>query len=171
MVTVAEVNEVIEREKLMVASMAWSKKPNRETNEWREFFSALEFADDPTQTPEQLYIRCAWRQQIGYVPEVWQFALWYQGFRVFAIDFQPMSRHKNSKGKGRPFHGQVIQGTHIHTWSDDGPGYAEPLNLLSHPEGSEAWSKFVNGAGIINSKFVHPDKDIDAGQQVLRFES
>lgn len=82
-----------------------------------------------------------------------------------------MSRHKNSKGKGRPLYGQVIQGTHIHTWSDDGYGYAEPLDLPKPPEGSEAWKRFVNGAGIINSTFVHPDKDINAGQQVLRFES
>ena len=167
--TVADVNKVAVRLKTAIAPMSWAKKPNRETHEWREFFSALEFVDDRTQTPEQLFIRCTWRQQTGDIPESWTFALWNLGERVFATDFQPVSRHKNNAGKGRPLYGQWIKGMHIHTWSDDGYGYAELMSQTEVPEGQQAWEIFCKMAGIVPSEFVHPDKSINDGQAVFRF--
>lgn len=167
LLTVAEVNAVIARPKILVATMAWVKKLNREQTSWREFLSAVQFMDDQTEAPEQLLVRCSWRPKVGVMPESWTFALWLQGERVYATDFQPMVNHRNKVGVGRPYYNKVVRGMHEHTWSGEGYGYVEPLSLAAVPPGVEAWKMFTQRAGIVGSGFVHPDKAVNAGQQGL----
>lgn len=166
MLTVAEVQTVIKRQKQLVAPMAWAKKLNHTEPVWFEYRSALEFEDDPTETPEGLFIVCQWKRKEGSKPENWTFGLLYRNLRIYAIDVQPLASHKHEAGKGKPFHRLLIRGNHEHTWSEEGYGYAEPVNFLS-TDGAAVWSEFQARAGIVEAPFVHPDKAINNGQQEL----
>lgn len=166
MLTVADADKVIQRKKQLVTPMGWAKKLNHTMPVWFEFRSALEFVDDPTETPEGLLIVCQWKCKDGPKPENWTFGLLHGGSRIYAIDAQPLAHHTNEVGKGRPFHRQRIRGNHEHTWSEEGYGYAEPFGL-SPICGPEAWKEFLARAGIADAPFVHPDKAINGGQQEL----
>ena len=166
MITVADAQKVITRKKQLVAPMGWAKKLNHTEPVWYEYRSALEFEDDPTETPEGLMIVCQWKRKDGPKPENWTFGLLYGGGRVYAIDVQPLTHHTNEAGKGRPFHRQRIRGNHEHTWSEEGYGYAEPFTLSS-VDGPAAWKEFLARADIADAPFVHPDKAINDGQQEL----
>ncbi len=166
LITVADAQTAITRRKQLVAPMAWAKKLNHVEPVWYEFRSALEFEDDPTETPEGLLIVCQWKRKDGVKPENWTFGLLYGGVRIYAIDVQPLTHHTNKLGKGRPFHRQRISGNHEHTWSEEGYGYAEPFTLTPL-DGSRAWNEFLYRAGISDDPFVHPDKAINDGQQEL----
>ncbi|AVO50238.1 hypothetical protein C6568_14010 [Melaminivora suipulveris] len=166
MITVADAQKVITRTKQLVVPMGWAKKLNHTEPVWYEYRSALQFVDDPTETPEGLLIVCQWKRKDGPKPENWTFGLLYGGARIYAIDVQPLTHHTNKTGKGHPFHRQRIRGNHEHTWSEEGYGYAEPFTLSS-VDGPTAWKEFLVRAGIANTPFVHPDKAINDGQQEL----
>lgn len=100
------------------------------------------------------------------MPECWLFGLLYRSQRIYAIDVQPLTKHKNNVGSGRPLHRKLISGVHEHTWSSEGYGYAEPF-VVEPLEGRVAWKSFLVGAGITSVPFVHPDKAINDGQQEL----
>lgn len=166
MLTVADTQQVIKRTKQLVAPMSWAKKLNHTEPVWFEYRSALEFADDPAETPEGLMIVCQWKRKDGPKPENWTFGLLYCGSRIYAVDVQPLVHHTNEAGSGRPFHRQRIRGSHEHTWSEDGYGYAEAF-VLSPADGPTTWREFLARAGIADAPFVHPDKAINDGQQEL----
>lgn len=166
MISTADADKVIARSKRLVAPMAWSKKLNHSDPVWHEYRSALEFEDDTTETPEGLFVVCLWKQRDGVKPEIWYFGLFCSNDRIYAIDVHPLSSHKNKAGRGRPFFQKTIIGSHEHTWSVDGGGYAEPI-ALDPADGPTAWRRFIAGAGIADEAFVHPDKAINEGQQVL----
>lgn len=166
MIAVADAQKVITRPKQLVAPMGWAKKLNHTEPVWFEYRSALEFVDDPTETPEGLLVVCQWKRNDGPKPENWTFGLLHGGGRIYAIDVQPLTHHTNKIGRGRPYHGQRIRGNHEHTWSEEGYGYAEPL-VLPSVDGPAAWREFLRRAGIAEAPFVHPDKAINDGQQEL----
>lgn len=166
LITVANAHKVLGRKKQLVAPMGWAKKLNHTEPVWYEYRSALEFEDDPTETPEGLLIVCQWKRKDGPKPENWTFGLLYGGERIYAIDVQPLMHHTNKVGKGRPFYLQRIRGNHEHTWSEEGYGYAEPFMLIP-VDGPAAWKDFLDRAGIADAPFVHPDKAINDGQQEL----
>lgn len=166
MITVADAQHIIIRKKQLVATMGWAKKLNHTEPVWYEYRSALEFVDDPTQTPESLLIVCQWKQRDGPRPENWNFGLFHGGGRIYAIDVQPLTHHTNKVGKGRPFYLQRIRGNHEHTWSEEGYGYAEPF-MPASIDGPTAWKEFLARAGIVGAPFVHPDDAINHGQQEL----
>lgn len=166
MITIGDAHKVITRKKQLVAPMGWAKKLNHRDPVWYEYRSALEFVDDPTETPEGLMIVCQWKCRDGSKPENWNFGFLYGSGRIYAIDVQPLAQHTNEVGKGRPFHRQRIRGNHEHTWSEEGYGYAEPF-VLNPVDGQTAWREFLNRAGIAVAAFVHPDKAINGGQQEL----
>lgn len=166
MITVADAQTIISRKKQLVVSMGWAKKLNHAEPVWYEYRSALEFLDDPFETPEGLMIVCQWKRKDGPRPENWTFGLLYGSSRIYALDVQPLTHHTNKVGMGRPFFRQRIRGNHEHTWSEDGYGYAEPFPQPS-VDGPAAWREFLARAGIAEAPFVHPDKAINDGQQEL----
>jgi hypothetical protein len=166
LISIAEAEKIILRVKQPVTPMSWAKKLNHADPVWFEYRSALEFLDDPTQTPEGLMIVCQWKRKDGSKPENWTFGLLYGPDRIYAFDLQPLAHHTNKVGKGRPFHLQRIRGSHEHTWSEEGYGYVEPLKSML-VDGSSAWKEFLAKAGIVDTPFVHPDKAINDGQQEL----
>lgn len=166
MITTTEANKTIARPKRLVVPMGWSKKLNHIEPAWFEYRSALEFEDDPTETPEGLQIICQWKRADGAKPENWTFSLLSGADRIYALDVQPLAFHTNRTGFGRPYFGKRLEGIHEHTWSEDGYGYAEPF-VLRPVRGPEAWKEFLTRAGIADEPFVHPDKAINSGQQTL----
>jgi len=166
LITVADAKKVITRAKQLVAPMGWAKKLNHAEPVWYEYRSALEFVDDPSETPEGLMIVCLWKRKDGPKPENWNFGLLYGGGRIYALDVQPLTHHTNKIGRGRPFFKQRIRGNHEHIWSEEGYGYTEPLTLPT-VDGPTAWKEFLARAGIADAPFVHPDKAINDGQQEL----
>lgn len=167
LLTVTEAQKIVAKAKRLVVPLEWSKKLNHTEPAWHQYRSALEFVDDPTETPEGLLIVCQWKRREGPKPENWTFGLIYGADRIYAIDAQPLSRHTNTVGTGRPLFRQLIQGTHEHTWSDEGYGYVEPFSVASL-DGQLLWSEFLKRAGIETAPFVHPDKAINDGQQELQ---
>lgn len=113
LITVADAQKVVTRKKQLVAPMGWARKLNHTEPAWYEYRSALEFADDPTETPEGLLIVCLWKRKDGPKPENWNFGLLYGGWRIYAIDVQPLAHHTNKVGNGRPLFGQRIRGNQI----------------------------------------------------------
>ena len=165
-ISIAVAQQVVARAKTVVAPMAWAKKLNHTAPVWYEYRSALEYVDDPTETPEGLSIVGQWKCKDGLKPENWTFGLFFEGVRVYAVDVQLLSYHTNKVGQGRPFFCRSIHGIHEHTWSEEGYGYAEPF-ALNPVEGRAAWTEFLARASISDSPFVHPDKAINDGQQEL----
>ncbi len=116
---------------------------------------AVQFSDE-LEVAEQLFVICQWRKQQKAIPEQWTFSLFYREHRIYAIDVQPTLMHMNNFGKGRPFYKQLIGGVHEHTWSEDGHGYAEPIDL-PQAEPHIMWRVFLKKAAIGNADFSHPD--------------
>ena len=166
MISTVDAQKVIARSKTLVAPMAWTKKLNHSDPVWYEYRSALEYADDPTETPEGLMVVCQWKRKDGLKPETWNFGLFFSGGRIYGIDSNELQKHTNKVGVGRPYFRRTIDGIHEHTWSEEGYGYVEPFALAS-VDGPSVWKAFVAGAGIADPGFVHPDKAINDGQQEL----
>lgn len=83
------------------------------------------------------------------------FSLVYGG-RVFGVDDNGPSRHRNDVGAGRPLYGQIVDHPQIHTISDDGiEGYAEPLPIMPAPD---LWALFITEARILGApEFTLPE--------------
>lgn len=161
MLTVAEVQEVLARPKLLAAEMAWTMRRGKLTFAWIEARIPVQFTDEPEISGE-LYVMCQWKKKGNVAPEQWKYALFCRDERVYAIDVQPAGRHTNDKaGKGRPLYLERIGGIHEHTWSKEGYGYAEPINVpLDQPE--VIWRMFLHRANISldgDGEFFHPDNN------------
>lgn len=73
-------------------------------------------------------INLQWRPMVGAASEKLNCGLFYRTERVYAIDFDPDTQHTNKVGLGRPhYRSRFGPGTHEHTWSVEGYGYAEPM--------------------------------------------
>jgi hypothetical protein len=166
LISIADAQKVTSRSKKLVAPMAWAKKLNHSDPVWYEYRSALEYEDDPTETPEGLMVVCQWKCKDGLKSETWNFGLFFGGGRICGIDSNELQKHTNKVGVGRPYFRRTIHGIHEHTWSEEGYGYVEPLALVP-VDGPSVWKAFVAGAGIADPGFVHPDKAINDGQQEL----
>lgn len=87
--------------------------------------SALEIGGAVIEDAE---LRLQWRGAKGASRDKYNCALLFRGLRVYAVDFDPDGQHTNKAGEGRPWYRKRFgPGTHEHTWSDDGEGYAEPI--------------------------------------------
>jgi hypothetical protein len=157
-VTVAEAQEVVARQKSLVANMAWTTRRGKVDWAWFEARILLRYSEE-VEVAEQLWVMCQWRKKGITIPEHWKFALFYREQRIYAIDVQPTSIHENDKaGKGHPLYLQEIDGIHEHTWSAEGYGYAEPISVpLKQPE--VIWRMFLKRANIDVGDFHHPDND------------
>jgi hypothetical protein len=154
-VTLAEAEEVLAREKALHADMHWSTAKGRMKFQWYQSRIILLYSDD-VAIPEGLYVQCQWYRRMKSIPERWNFSLFFDDERIYGIDVQPSSPHRNNVGKGRPLYKQMIAGTHEHMWSQEGYGYAEPLNVpTDQPE--IIWKMFLKRANIAPGEFFHPD--------------
>jgi hypothetical protein len=153
-----ESQAVVARGKLLVADMAWTSKRGKISFGWIEGRIPVQYADDP-EVSSELYVVCQWKKRGTFAAEQWKFALFRGTDRIYAIDVQPDGGHTNDKaGRGRPLHMERIGGVHEHTWSKEGYGYAEPIDLpLDQPE--VIWKKFLKRAGIAPGDFFHPDNN------------
>jgi hypothetical protein len=161
LLTLVEAQEVIQRPKRIVPEMAWRSKNNKISIDWMEARLLVQYADE-IEIPEQLLVVCQWKKQSLQKAEVWQFSLLYRTVRIYALDIQPDSLHKNNAGTGRAMYKQLIHGSHEHTYSGDGAGYAEPVSMNSNNP-AIYWAHFLRQTGIEDFQFNHPD----GGQQEL----
>lgn len=111
--------------KRTVARLNWRHGLTKKDVQWWEWESAVELEGT---IPEGTRAIVQWRPAVGAALEKYSCGLLYRNERVYAVDFDPNGQHTNKVGKGRPYFTKRFgPGTHEHTWSEDGIGYAEPL--------------------------------------------
>lgn len=157
-VTLSEVQSVLSRQKFLTSDMVWSTRRGKLEWQWHEARIPLQFADE-AEVREGFYVMCQWKRQCRSIPEQWKFAVFFNNERIYAIDVQLASMHTNDKaGRGRPLHLQDIGGIHEHTWSNEGYGYAEPIDVPVDKQ-EVIWKIFLRRAGISEADFFHPDNN------------
>ncbi len=125
MIDRTDINSFFAAEKYAVAVMNWREKQSKKDPQWWEYVTALEVGGIVIEDAE---LRIQWRGAKGASSDKYNCGLIYRGLRVYAVDFDPDGQHTNKVGKGRPWFGKRFgPGTHEHSWSDDGAGYAEPI--------------------------------------------
>lgn len=125
MIARTEIDTFLAAEKRAVAPMNWREKLSRRDPQWWEFVSAIE-VDGVVAENVQFVVQ--WRPGTGAAGDKYNCGLLYWGERIYAVDFDPDGLHSNNVGKGRELYRRRIgPGTHEHTWSEDGYGYAEPI--------------------------------------------
>ena len=155
MISLEVVNMILARPKSLVKDMVWSSRHGKIAFHWLTARMPVQF-DDEEEIREQFFVSCQWRKKGSKIPEHWTFNLIYNDSRIYALHFQPSSIHENEVGKGRPYFGKEIDGIHEHTWSQEGDGYAEPVELP--PDRPDVmWRMFLKRANINGGEFFHPD--------------
>ena len=130
MLTVADVDLFLSAPKSAVSAMDW--RPGllkKNDDQWLKWDCAIETNGT---VPEGTRIILQWRPDVGAASEKYSCGLLYRNERVFAVDFAPDTQHTNKVGLGKPYFGKRFgPGTHVHTWSTEGQGYAEPTEDFS----------------------------------------
>lgn len=122
-----EVDRVMRVLKLAIAAPDWVPGIAKSSGQWLKWTSALEVDGE---IPEGLHLVFQYRFPYGAAPEKLNLSLLHKGERIYGIDYDPFTRHTNTAGRDRPYYGQRLEAaTHEHTWSVDGYGYAEPLDM------------------------------------------
>ena len=131
MLTVADVDLFLTAPKTAVSAIDWRPGLLKRTDvQWWDWDCAIETSG---AVPEGVRIILRWRPAVGAASVKYNCGLLYRNERVYAIDFDPDGQHTNNAGMGRPhYHQRIGPGTHEHTWSEDGGGYAEPLQDFAH---------------------------------------
>ena len=128
MPTRTEIEAFMAAKKSTVSSMNWREKLSKQDPQWWEYVSAVEI--DGVVLEDVRFI-VQWRLSEGAAGEKYNCGLLYRSDRVYAVDFEPDGQHTNKAGKGRPMYRKRIgPGTHEHTWSEDGYGYADLKYVL-----------------------------------------
>lgn len=125
MLTVADVDTFLNAQKMAVSAIDWRAGIPKNDVQWWDWDCAIETSG---AVPEGARIILHWRLAVGAASVKYNCGLLYRNQRVYAVDFGPDKQHTNKVGLGRPYYGRRIgPGTHEHTWSEDGGGYAEPI--------------------------------------------
>lgn len=125
MLTLAEINFFLAAKKSAISVIDWRPGISKKDAQWWNWDSALEVGGIVS---EGTRIIMQWRTAVGAASSKYSCVLLYQTERIYAVDFAPDGQHTDKVGKGRPYFGKRFgPGTHEHTWSDDGDGYAEPI--------------------------------------------
>lgn len=125
MTTKAEIDVFMTAKKNTMVVMDWREKLTKKDPQWWEFVSAVRV--DGVVVEDVQFI-AQWRPGMGAASDKYNCALLYRSDRVYAVDFDLDGQHTNKVGKGRAlYRKQLGPGTHEHTWSEDGYGYAEPI--------------------------------------------
>lgn len=154
MTTRAEIEAFMAAPKSAVAPMNWREKLTKKDPQWWEYVSAVEI-DGVVVEDVQLIVQ--WRPCVGAAEDKYNCGLLYRSDRAYAVDFDPDGQHTNKVGKGRPLYRKRIgPGTHEHTWSEDGYGYAEPTSP-DFPNFSTLFDYFCQKANLnVRSGFKSP---------------
>ena len=154
MTTKTEIEAFMAAKKSTVVSMNWREKLAKQNPQWWEYVSAIEIDG---VVVEDVQFRVQWRLSEGAAGEKYNCGLLYRSDRVYAVDFEPDGKHTNKDGKGRPLYKkQIGPGTHEHTWSEDGCGYAEPISP-DFPDFSALFDYFCQKANLnVRSGFKSP---------------
>ncbi len=146
--------------------MAWSPKLDRVSPQWFAYETALE--SEEGFVLEGIIVRAQWSPGMHERPEQYSLGLHSGSARIYAIDVNPLGQHKNNSGEGRPQFGQLISGIHEHSWSQDGYGYAEDLDIAGITDLAVAWREFLIRTNVeFPYEFVHPDASRNLGQAGL----
>lgn len=154
MPTSAEIETFMAAPKNAVASMNWREKLMKKDPQWWEYVSAIEI-DGVVVEDVQFIVQ--WRPGVGAAGDKYNCGLIYRSDRVYAVDFDSDGKHTNKVGKGRAlYRKQIGPGTHEHTWSEDGYGYAEPISP-DFPDFSALFDYFCQKANLnVGSGFKSP---------------
>lgn len=125
MLTVADVDAFLATPKRAVSQVDWRPGRTIKDIQWWDWDCAVEING---MIPENTRILLRWRPDVGAAAAKYSCGVLFQNERVYAVDFDPNVQHTNKVGLGRPHHRKRFgPGTHEHTWSEDGGGYAEPM--------------------------------------------
>ena len=125
MLTVADVDLFLSAPKSAVSAIEWRPTLSRKDVQWWGWDCAIEIAG---VVPEGTRIILQWRPIVGAASAKYSCGLLHRNDRVYAIDFDPEALHTNKVGLGRSqYRKRFGPGTHEHTWSEEGYGYAEPI--------------------------------------------
>lgn len=126
MLSCSEVTHFMSLPKRAVSAMEWRQGiTSRNDAQWWKWDCAIEVEG---RVPESARIVMQWRPAVGAAAEKIYCALLYRTNRIYAVDFDPDGRHTNKIGKGRKYFRVTIgPGTHEHFWTEQGDGYAEPI--------------------------------------------
>ena len=154
MTTKTEIEAFMAANKSAVVSMNWREKLAKKNPQWWEYVSAIEIDG---MVVEDIRLIIQWRLSEGAAGEKYNCGLLYRGDRVYAVDFEPDGKHTNKVGKGRAlYRKQIGPGTHEHTWSEDGYGYAEPISP-DFPDFSALFDYFCQKTNLnVRSGFKSP---------------
>ena len=154
MTTRDEIDAFMAAAKNTVAPMNWREKLAKKDPQWWEYVSAVEI-DGVVVEDVQFIVQ--WRLGVGASGDKYNCGLLYWSERIYAVDFDPDGQHTNKVGKGRALYGKRIgPGTHVHTWSEDGYGYAEPISP-DFPDFSALFNYFCQKANLtVESGFKSP---------------
>lgn len=154
MTTRAEIDAFMAAAKNSMVPMNWREKLTKKDPQWWEYVSAVEVDG---VVPEDVQFIVQWRGGVGAAGDKYNCGLIYQGERVYAVDFDPDGKHTNKVGKGRVLYGKRFgPGTHEHTWSEDGYGYAEPTSP-DFPNFSALFDYFCQKANLnVSGGFKSP---------------
>ena len=154
MTTRTEIEAFMVAKKSAVTPMNWREKLMKSNPKWWEYVSAIEI--DGVVVEDVRFI-VQWRLGMGIARDKYNCGLLYRGDRIFAVDFDPDGQHTNKVGKGRPLYKKRIgSGTHEHTYSEDGCGYAEPISP-DFPDLSALFDYFCKKANLnVENGFKSP---------------
>lgn len=142
---VAEIRRIIALPKSWVASneMPWVDAGGRP----RGFKLRERLALPDRSQPAGLFVACYYKpSSIQGSPDKLSLSLFCNHLRVFAVDENGPSSHRNDVGIGRPYFGRRVGHPQVHTVSDEAiEGYAEPIERMSF---DGYWRYFVANAGI-----------------------
>lgn len=125
MLPIFEVNAFLKANKRSVTGMTWREGLLKDDVQWWKWDCAIDLKG---VVPEGSRVILQYRPEIGAASEKFNCGLLLKNERVYAIDFDQDGQHTNKVGQARPYHGKRFgPGTHEHTWSVDGYGYAEPI--------------------------------------------
>ena len=161
LVTVTEVNNLLYTKKATLVPMQWGKNPDRNCLEYHT--PIVDIANG--EQMESVILRATYPILPPELPINFSFSLFFNNQRIYAIDkVLPHKGHRNNKGKGRPLYQHRIEGSHEHTWSNDGGGYAEPLPDMETATHEQYWQYFATRTNIeLTGTYRHP-LDEDGGQ-------
>ncbi|MGY6129136.1 hypothetical protein ACW9YV_27890 (plasmid) [Paraburkholderia strydomiana] len=129
-----EAQAIIDIPKATIRPMEWIPKRSPSNPQWMEFVSVCRIENE---IREDLFFRTQFRaaktQVIGdstiRYEAVYNAAITAGGERIFAVDADD-TQHTNKVGVGRPLYKSALRGRyHMHTWSAEGYGYAEPIDI------------------------------------------
>lgn len=154
---------------MILSPMNWAKELSARDPAYYQYESPISIDATGMATLEDVRFVVRWRPAIGEMPAVTNFSLLVNGVRAYGLDYGPWYKHTNNKaGRGRPLWNATIKGSHEHLWSDDGEGYAEPLNGPEPVDLEAAWNAFLKRAKFACSfDFVHPLSGPDKAQRTI----